>query len=465
MLNSPVRLRFRVDFSSHVLTRGHCSLKISRTFASVTLSEIDTRVQTHVSSLDMDEEASRRAKRLRELRYQASSAISLLNKSPASELASRITSLKKDLDIVDLEKLKTLDDELEEFMLQHMQLSSQEIEGRPWSKLSKSPDATESQSDNKSSYKVASTSSTSLLGSFPFLKPTPDYKMYSSQELFLRHLAHSRHTGALGSKLEDVYRPRDEIRKPRSIDGVTVSTLLAAGCHIGHAKASWRNSTQYFIYGQYNGILIIDLNETMVALKRACSVIRGVSRKAGVVLYVGTSRNWEQLLKLEEAAKRSSGYYVSKRWIPGMITNFVEVTKQIKGNVVTELNMANEETGRDFSNWEKSLLKPDLVVILNPVENRNLINECAKLRIPTIGLCDTNMEPSLLTYPIPCNDDSPRAVSTILGILSTSGQEGKDERIALVNEYNQNRKQQNSKAFKAEAGNMRSRNYSAATTR
>lgn len=389
----------------------------------------------NASALARDEEVAERAKFLRQLRAETIASISFLSQAPLSVMDARLGSLQKDLDSIDEQKLETLEEELQAFMLLHMHLPSQETGSRPWSDSKQTSKVNNHATDEPQ--KFASTSSMSFLSNFPNLKPTPDYKEYSTQELYLRQLAHSRNSGNLGSNVQDIYRPRDEIRKPRSIDEVSIATLLAAGCHLGHAKASWRPSTQYFIYGQYQGIHIIDLNETMVALRRSCSVINGVARKGGIILFVGTSRNWEQLQKLEAAAARCGGYYVSKRWIPGMITNFVEVTKQIGGSVVKEVDMEDNDTGRDFSNWDHELLKPDLVVILNPVENRNCINECTKLRIPTIGLCDTNMEPSLLTYPIPSNDDSPRAVSTILGILLSSARDGMNERIDAARAYNE----------------------------
>lgn len=174
----------------------------------------------------------------------------------------------------------------------------------------------------------------------------------------------------------------------------------------------------------------------MIGLKRATKIIQGVAGQGGIILYVGTSKNWEQLRSVEEAANRSNGYYVSKRWIPGTITNFVEVTKQVKINSKREVDLLDAPTNRSLGEEVANrLIKPDLVVILNPVENRNCINECIKLRIPTIGLCDTDMEPSLLTYPIPCNDDSMRATSLMVGILSKAAQEGLRQRHELVASY------------------------------
>lgn len=249
-----------------------------------------------------------------------------------------------------------------------------------------------------------------------------------------------RQSGGLGSSIEDVYNPANDVKRPLSMDDVTISSLMAAGCHLGHAKAMWRPSTQPFIYAEYQGIHLIDLNETLAALRRATKVIESIAAKGGVILYVGTSRNWEQHRALEEAAKRSRGYYVSHRWIPGTITNFTEVSKQIGGHQKIEVDLGDTPTNRNISAQDDALIKPDLVVLLNPVENRNCVNECIKLRIPTIGLCDTDMEPSLLTYPIPCNDDSMRASSVVCGILSKAAEQGVERRYKAFSEYKSSQK-------------------------
>lgn len=401
------------------------------------MSQRELRERAIAEALAREEEATAKAKALRELKNQTRDLLSSLNAIPTTLINSRLQKLQADLNgLPDQEKVKQLDQELEEFMFEKMNLPQNEIHNRPWAIAPKEKLVNENNANDDLSTQIKSTTSNSYTSQFPNLKPTPDYKPYSTQELYLRQLAHSRQSGNLGSLLTDVYSPRDEVRKPRSISDTTISTLMAAGCHLGHAKAMWRPSTQPYIYGEYKGIHLIDLNETLSALNRATKVIKGVASKGGIILYVGTTKNWEQHRALEEAAKRTRGYYVSKRWVPGTITNFTEVTKQIGGNSRIEVDMMDEPTNRKLSEeTEGNLIKPDLVVLLNPVENRNCINECIKLRIPTIGLCDTDMEPSLLTYPIPCNDDSMRASSLMTGILSRSAEDGLNERLSTLKEY------------------------------
>lgn len=402
------------------------------------MSQRELREKAVAEALAREEEAAAKAKALRELKNQTRDLLSTLNKIPSTLVNSRLQKLQGELDgISNQEKVKQLDQELEEFMFEKMNLPQYEIQNRPWAVGPKQTISSGKQGkDDDASTQIKSTTSNSYTSQFPNLKPTPDYKPYSTQELYLRQLAHSRQSGSLGSELSNIYKPRDEVRKPRSISETTISTLMAAGCHLGHAKAMWRPSTQPYIYGEYNGIHLIDLNETLSALNRATQVIKGVAAKGGVILYVGTTKNWEQHRALEEAAKRTRGYYVSKRWVPGTITNFTEVTKQIGGSSRIEVDMMDQPTDRKLGEETSgNLIKPDLIVLLNPVENRNCINECIKQRIPTIGLCDTDMEPSLLTYPIPCNDDSMRASSLMTGILSKSAEEGLNERLNLSKEY------------------------------
>ncbi|ANB13149.1 mitochondrial 37S ribosomal protein MRP4 [Sugiyamaella lignohabitans] len=254
---------------------------------------------------------------------------------------------------------------------------------------------------------------------------------YTSQELYLRRLFHASSVSGLGSTISNVYKPHQDIFSPPSIRQTSINTLLAAGAHLGHSTSMLRQNNQQFVYGIRDGIHIIDLEQTLTYLRRAANVVQGVSEKGGVILYVGTLEGQEKSLQV--AANRSNGYYVHSRWIPGTLTN----SSQVSGSWARhEVDMADAPTGRKLApNLHKTIVKPDLVVILNPVENRNLIHECLATRIPTIGIIDTNSEPSLVTYPIPANDDSLRTSDLIVGILSKSAQRGRNKRLAEYTQY------------------------------
>ncbi|CUS20615.1 LAQU0S01e10660g1_1 [Lachancea quebecensis] len=266
----------------------------------------------------------------------------------------------------------------------------------------------------------------SRIKTFPFLVPSPKDKPYTSQELFLRQIKHAEMTAKLGASMENVYYPHHDIFNPPMIEELSISKLLAAGVHLGQSTSLWRPSTQPYIYGEYKGIHIIDLNKTLSSLKRAAKVVQGVAEKGGTVLFLGTRDG--QKRALQEAAKRTNGFYVSTRWIPGTLTNPTEISSVWERH---EVDFADTPTNRPLTaDEEAAIVKPDLLVILNPTENRNALNEAMQARIPTVGIIDTDSEPSLVTYPIPGNDDSLRSVNLILSVLAKAGEAGLKSRLA-----------------------------------
>ncbi|OBA23205.1 hypothetical protein METBIDRAFT_29730 [Metschnikowia bicuspidata var. bicuspidata NRRL YB-4993] len=396
------------------------------------------REKVMAEALAKEEQAMLKAKALRELKERTRLAVHALNNTPSQALEDRMLHLQSQLDLLpDQNNVKQLDEQIEDFLFESMRLPAAEVGYAPWTRSSENHKDGTGQVGSAPAQRIRTTSSGSIAHQFPNLQPTPDYKAYSEQELFLRHMAHVGHTGHLGTHQTQVYEPSEDTFNPRSVSELSIAQLMAAECHLGHAKALWRPSTQPFIYGEYQGVHLIDLNHTLVALRKAAKVTRAVAAKGGVILYVGTSRLKEQQVALEEAARRSNAYCVTHRWIPGTITNFTEVSRQILGPQKALVNLADEPTGKYFTTTEGTIIKPDLIVLMNPVENRNCIGESIKLRIPTIGLCDTNMEPTLLTYPVPCNDDSMRASSLILGVLLRAAQEGVQERKLAFAHYKQ----------------------------
>ncbi|KAF5092201.1 hypothetical protein D0Z03_002985 [Geotrichum reessii] len=280
----------------------------------------------------------------------------------------------------------------------------------------------------KKSSASASSSSSSQIGRkrYPNLRVTPADKPYSSQELFLRREHQARVLGGLGSAISNVYRPHEDVLKPKTVEQTTLETLLAAGLHLGHSTSLFRPSTQPYIYGERDGIHIINLDQTIVHLRRAAKVAEKIAEEGGLILFVGTRPGQQRSLEL--AAKRSGGYYVHRRWIPGTLTNSREISNLWEKR---EVDMGDRPTERLLSpRLKRSLIKPDLVVLLNPVENRNAIYECIQSNVPTVGIVDTDSEPSLLTYPIPGNDDSIRGTDLIAGVLSKAAERGRKRRLA-----------------------------------
>ncbi len=130
------------------------------------------------------------------------------------------------------------------------------------------------------------------------------------------------------------------------------------------------------------------------------------------------------------AAKLAGGCHLFERWIPGSITNGQQILGQCKLKVVDELD--RELPGFDDQLADRAVLKPDLVVCLNPLENYVLLHECGLNNIPTIGIIDTDANPTWVTYPIPANDDSTRCVHVIAGALGKAGEEGRRARKESV---------------------------------
>lgn len=238
-------------------------------------------------------------------------------------------------------------------------------------------------------------------------------------------------TGHLGTALEPHYKPHELLTNPPSPKDITLELLLASQAHIGHATSLWNPANARYIFGvrgrKKDGespIHIISLDATAAHLRRACKIMSGVTEKGGLVLFVGTRAG--QARAVVKAAEMSKGCHLFTKWIPGTITNGQQILGSCAKKVVDEFD-------RDVEGFEdqlglKAAVKPDLVVCLNPLENYVLLHECGLNNIPTIGIVDTDANPTWVTYPIPANDDSLRCVQVIAGVLGRAGGEGQVKR-------------------------------------
>ncbi|CCG80669.1 40S ribosomal protein mrp4 [Taphrina deformans PYCC 5710] len=230
----------------------------------------------------------------------------------------------------------------------------------------------------------------------------------------------------IGSEIKQTYAPRQNLNDPPEISAVGIPALVASQAHLGHSTALWNPLTQPFIYGIRNGIHILNLDLTLSHLRRAAEVVKGVAQNDGNILFVGTRPG--QKRSVVEAAKRANGYHVFERWVPGTITNGKQVVGH--GNVkslVTKHRQNRSPTSNPH--LPPNSVIPDLVIVLNPLENRNLLKECAKGRVPTIGIIDTDVDPRLVTYSIPANDDSIRCTSLLVGVLSRAAALGRAQMV------------------------------------
>ncbi|KXN82553.1 37S ribosomal protein mrp4, mitochondrial [Leucoagaricus sp. SymC.cos] len=202
------------------------------------------------------------------------------------------------------------------------------------------------------------------------------------------------------------FKPRDTLHKPQA-EG-TLSALLAAGAHFGHASTRMNPNFIPYAYGTRAGITIIDLDQTLPLLRRAANVVRAIAKRRGQIVFIGTRPDLQPVV--QKAAQRigKQGYSVADRWLPGTLTN----RKHFFGSNVDNLKVI-----------------PDLAIILNPAQNLSAIRECAAEHVPTIGIIDSNVDPRIVMYPIPANGENTRTAELIAGVLSIAGREG----VALGN--------------------------------
>ncbi|KAF5018939.1 hypothetical protein F66182_9066 [Fusarium sp. NRRL 66182] len=232
-------------------------------------------------------------------------------------------------------------------------------------------------------------------------------------------------TRTLGSKVEKRYVPTEIVNNPPGPEDITLELLMASQTHIGHKTSLWNPANSRYIHGVRHGVHIISLETTAAHLRRAARVVEEVSYKAGLILFVGTRKG--QMEIVTQAAEMSGACHLFTKWTPGGITNRDVILKMAGTKVVDHL----DQTLEGFENYRGSArpLMPDLVVCLNPIENYTLLYECGLKSIPTIGVIDTNADPSWVTYTIPANDDSLRAMAVVGGVLGRAAQRGQERRL------------------------------------
>jgi small subunit ribosomal protein S2 len=165
-----------------------------------------------------------------------------------------------------------------------------------------------------------------------------------------------------------------------------------------------------YAYGTRAGLTIIDLDHTLPLLRRAVNLVRAVAYADGQIVFIGTRPDLRPIV--QKAAERigKQGYYVGHRWLPGTLTNKLQIY------------------GVDTVKEEKVV--PDLVILFNPLANMNAIRECAIEHVPTIAIIDSNVDPRIVMYPVPGNDESTRTAELVAGVLSVAGREGAALRVA-----------------------------------
>jgi len=213
----------------------------------------------------------------------------------------------------------------------------------------------------------------------------------------------------------------------------TMRQLLEAGVHFGHTTRRWNPKMEPFIFGERNGVHIIDLEQTVPMLYRAMEAVRDVAAGGGRILFVGTKRQAATIVS--ESASRCGQYYVNHRWLGGMMTNWKTISNSIKRLRTVEEQLAVEDIGltkRELLKVERERAKldqalggikemgglPDILFIIDTNKEDIAVQEATKLGLPVIAVIDSNSNPEGVTYPIPGNDDAMRAISLFCELIS-----------------------------------------------
>lgn len=215
---------------------------------------------------------------------------------------------------------------------------------------------------------------------------------------------------------------------------VSMKKLLENGVHFGHQTRRWNPKMKPYIYTSRNGVYIVDLNQTLDQIEVAYQELKAIAENGGKVLFVGTKKSAAETI--EEQALRSGSFYVNKRWLGGLLTNFRTIQKRVRRLVEIEEMEASGKievyTKKEQANLRKEKEKletslggikemkklPDAIVIVDPKEEHNAVAEAKKLGIPVFAMLDTNCDPEDATYPIASNDDAARSVKLIVTILA-----------------------------------------------
>lgn len=223
---------------------------------------------------------------------------------------------------------------------------------------------------------------------------------------------------------------------------VTMKELLEAGVHFGHQVKRWNPKMKKFIFGERNGIYIIDLQKTLKGLEDAYKFVKETSIGNSPILFVGTKKQAQDAI--QEEAQRAGAFFVNQRWLGGMLTNFATIKKSIERFKSIE-KMREDGTYEALSKKEVSLLEkertkleknltgikemsglPGAVFIIDPKKEKIAIAEARKLSIPVVAVVDTNCDPDEVDYVIPGNDDAIRAIKLIASKMADAVMEGKD---------------------------------------
>ena len=229
-----------------------------------------------------------------------------------------------------------------------------------------------------------------------------------------------------------------------AVPSFTMRQLLEAGVHFGHTTRRWNPKMAPYIFGERNGVHILDLEQTSPLLSQALSFLRNVVAGGGRVLFVGTKRQASEIIA--SAAERCGQYYVNHRWLGGTLTNWKTISFSIKRLKDLEARLAEENLGltkkellnltRNQEKLERALggIKdmgglPDAIFVIDTNKEHIAIAEAKVLNIPVVAVLDSNSDPNGVDYPIPGNDDAIRAIQTYCDLAAEAILDGLQQEV------------------------------------
>ena len=215
---------------------------------------------------------------------------------------------------------------------------------------------------------------------------------------------------------------------------INIRTLLEAGCHYGHQTRRWNPKMKPYIFGERNGIYILDLKQTVIDADRAYSFLKDTASKGGKVLFVGTKKQAQEPIATQAA--RCDMPYINQRWLGGMLTNFVTMRSRIDRMEELEAMVADgrmaargkkeqavltkelEKLQRNLGGVRDMHALPQAIFVVDTKREEIAIKEANRLHIPVIGMLDTNSDPDVVDYGIPANDDAIRSVNLMCELVA-----------------------------------------------
>jgi small subunit ribosomal protein S2 len=231
-----------------------------------------------------------------------------------------------------------------------------------------------------------------------------------------------------------------QTEKGGSLATITMKELLEAGVHFGHQTKRWNPRMKEYIFGERNGIYIIDLQKTLKMFKEASRFVQELAADGKIVLFVGTKRQAQDAIA--EEATKCGGYYINQRWLGGLLTNWVTVQKSVKRlkeldematdgryellpkKEVIKLERERKHLQANLAGIKNMSRLPDAIFVIDSNKEQIAVREARKLGIPVVAVVDTNCDPTEVDYVIPGNDDALRAIRLFTSKISESIAEG-----------------------------------------